>query len=542
MDQALHILTEYPIFTLFVVVGLGYLLGGINIFSFKLGVAGVLFMGIFVGSLSRTISIPEVIPTLGLVIFVYTIGIQSGPFFFRSFRADGWRHNLLAAGVLTLAALLTFGIGRVLHLGGPFTAGLYCGALTNTPALAASRERLLDRPGVRQLPSDQARALADQPVVAYTIAYPMGVIGVLLCLQLGCRLWGLDKSGGEKPPAIGTRDFVVRNASIVGHTISDVMHLYKGSAFVISRVHHAGHTQLVHPDLTLDQGDVVVAVGEEDSLQLAEHIFGEPSSQHLEADRSDLDFRRVFVSSKDVVGRRIAELNLESSLSATVTRLRRGDVDIVPTPDTRLEYGDRVRVLSKRSNFAAVSEFFGDSMRGTAETDFGSVALGMVLGVLLGMVPIPLPGGNMVRLGLSGGPLLVALCLGTVERTGRICWAIPYSANLTLRQIGLLLFLAGVGTNAGYSFVRTLRGNGLPMLLAGALVTLLVALVTLFLGHKLLKVPVDSLMGLISGIQTQPAALAFAENLADNDRPSLAYASIFPVAMIAKIVLAQLLV
>jgi putative transport protein len=536
------ILVQYPIFTLFVVIGLGYLLGEISFFGFKLGVAGVLFMGIVVGAMGPGIAVPEAIPSLGLIIFVYTIGIQCGPGFFSSFREQGWRQNLFAAAVLTLAAVLTFGLGRALRLGGPQTAGLYCGALTNTPALAAARERLRDRARGQQLPAEQIRTLADEPVVGYGIAYPMGVVGVLLCFQLARRLWGGGAIPREAAPSIRTQDFVVKNPGVFGRAIGDVMHLHKEPRFVISRVQQGGQTQLVRPDLRLGQGDLVVVVGEEEGLQLAQQLFGEPSDQHLELDRSVFDFRRVFVSSKQVVGRRIRELDLENRLAATITRLRRGDVDVVPALETRLEFGDRVRVLTKRANFSAIAEFFGDSMRGTAETDFGSVALGMVLGVLLGMMPIPLPGGHTVRLGLAGGPLLVALVLGALERTGRICWVIPFSANLTLRQIGLLLFLAGVGINAGYLFLQTVRTSGMQMLLAGAAITFAVALTTLFLGHRLFKLPLDSLMGLVSGVQTQPAALAFAEDLARTERPSLAYASVFPVAMIVKIVLAQLLV
>lgn len=543
MDGTLiSILVQYPIFTLCVVIGLGYLVGEISFFGFKLGVAGVLFMGIVVGALSPRIEVPEAISTLGLVIFVYTLGIQCGPVFFSSFRAQGWRQNLFAVVVLGLAAVLTFGLGRILHLGGARTAGLYCGALTNTPALAAARERIRDRARKQELSAEQTRVLADEPVVAYGIAYPIGVLGVLLCFQGMRRLGRVEEAPREATAAIRTQDFVVRNPGIVGRTITDIMQLHKEPHFVVSRVQQGGRMQLVRPDLRLGQGDVVVAVGEEEGLQLAEQIFGEPSDQRLELDRSVFDFRRVFVSSKEVVGRRIRELDLERRLSATLTRVRRGDVDVVPTPETRLEFGDRVRVLTKRTNFPAVSKFFGDSMRGTAETDFGSVGLGMVLGVLVGMMPIPLPGGNMVHLGLAGGPLLVSLVLGALERTGKICWVIPFSANLTLRQIGLLLFLAGVGTNAGYSFVQTVRTSGMLMLLAGAVVTLGTAMAAIVVGHRLFKLPLDSLMGLVSGLHTQPAALAFAENLSRTDRPNLAYASVFPVAMIVKIVLAQLMV
>ena len=299
---------------------------------------------------------------------------------------------------------------------------------------------------------------------------------------------------------------------------------------------------LARSETVLDFGDVVAVVGDEEALERAGQIFGEPAETHIEADRSELDFRRIFVSNRTVVGRRIRDLDLQDRLGATITRLKRGDIDVVPTPDTRLEFGDRVRVLTHRSQFAAVGHFFGDSIKGTAETDFVSVALGMVLGVLLGLMPIPLPGGSTVRLGLAGGPLLTALALGKLEHTGRISWVLPFSANLTLRQIGLLLFLAGVGTRAGFGFAGTLSAAGLRMIAAGAAITLAVAAVTMWVGYKRMKLPFDLMMGLVSGVQTQSACLAFANNQTTSEQPNLAYAGVYAVAMIAKIVLAQLMV
>lgn len=533
-------LIEYPTLTLFVVIGLGYLLGEISFLGFRFGVAGVLFVGLAVGSLSPLIALPEIVPTLGLIIFVYAIGIHSGKAFFDSFRRQGYRDSLFAVSVLLFASLLTLGVSRALNLPGPWAAGLFCGATTNTPALAAARERIREQ--ARGLPVEQIRTLSDQPIVAYGIAYPFGVIGVLLCFQLARRLWRVQLQEHHPGSEILVRDFVVKNPGVAGRTLAEVLRFHKDLGFVISRVQHEGEIMLARSDTRLSYGDIVAVVGEEDALRRAEQLFGEESRTRIELDRSALDYRRVFVSSKGVVGKRIRDLDLQNRLSATITRLRRGDVDVVPTPDTVLEFGDRVRVLTQPGNFPAVSKFFGDSIRGTAETDFGSVAIGMVLGVMVGMMPLPLPNGSTVRLGLAGGPLLVALLLGKLERSGRITWNIPVSANLTLRQIGLLLFLAGVSTKAGYSFLATLRENGLQMLLGGALITFLTTLVTLYVGYRLLKMPFESLLGLTSGLQTQPACLAFVNNMTRSEAPNVAYASVYPAATITKIVLAQLLV
>ena len=533
-------LAENPILTLFIVIGLGYLAGEIVVLGFRFGIVGVLFVGLAAGSLSPSISVPEVIPTLGLIVFIYTIGIQSGPEFFNSLRERGYRDSVFALAMVVLGAGVTLVVSHPMHLTPARAAGLYTGAMTNTPALAATRELLGERGRSARLSPEQRRAASDEPVVAYSIAYPMGVIGVLLSFAVTRRLWKPEMVPPAEGQEIRVRDFAVINPAVIGRTVEEVMRPHRDPGFVVSRIQHGGASDIARGDTRLQRNDIVVAVGDDEGLVRAEQIFGQPVEIHIEQDRSQLDFRRVFVSRQEIVGKRIRELDLESTMGATITRLRRGDADFIPSRDTRLELGDRVRVLTHRENFTAISQFFGDSIRGTAETDFGSVALGMVLGVLVGLVPIPLP-GETIRLGFAGGPLLVALVLGKLEHTGRITWIMPLHSNLTLRQIGLVFFLAGVGIRAGYAFSQTLRQNGFQMLLAGAVITLSVGLVSLVVGYRVLKIPFASLMGLVSGIQTQPACLAYATREADSDAPNLTYAAVYPVATIAKIILAQLL-
>lgn len=541
MQQLIATLSGSPILTLFVVIGLGYLLGQISLFGFRFGVAGVLFVGIAVGALSPAIALPEIVSSLGLIIFVYTIGIQSGPAFFASFKEQGKRANVLAIAVLIFGALLSVGIGRTLHWSSARVAGLFAGALTNTPAVAAARDRLHFQAQMQGLSADQVRDISEQPTIAFGLAYPMGVIGVLLAFQILQRIWKPKFAPAEEGRAIRSQDFVVRNPGIVGRSIGDLLQLHREAGFVISRVRQGNDVKLAHTDVCLNEGDILVVVGDEQALERARHLFGEPSKEQLERDRSELDFRRVFVSSPEVVSKRIGDLDLEHSLDATITRVRRGDVDVVPSPDTILEYGDRVRVLTHRNNIGKITKFFGDSIRGTAETDFGSVAIGMVMGALLGMIPIPLH-GTVVRLGLAGGPLCMALVLGKLEHTGRITWKIPISANLTLRQIGLLLFFAGVGTRAGYPFGQTLVTNGWQFIVAGSVVTFAVAITTMVFAYKVLNIPFDFVMGIVSGIHTEPASLTYAGGVARNERPNTGYTTVYPIAMIAKIILAQLLV
>jgi putative transport protein len=523
-----HALVQFPILALFLAIGMGYLLGEISFFGFRFGIAGVLFAGLLIGALDPGIAVPEIVPTLGLIIFVYMVGLHSGPALVQTIRARGYRDSVFAGAILAFGASLAYASAWILKSGGAAAAGLFCGALTNTPALAAAREAAREIAGNAGMGVD--------PVVSYSIAYPIGVAGVLLCFQLFRKLWRVKPVEDEAANPIEVRDFVVRNPEVAGETIASV-----GRSFAVSRVHKGGRTEVATASTRLELGTVVAVVGDAEAHAEAEEIFGEPSTMRIEGDNPQIVYRRMIVSSDDVVGRTIGELNLDR-FPATATRIRRGDQETVATPDTRLEYGDMLRIITHRNRTKDVRKLLGDSVRGSAEAHFGAVALGMVLGVLLGMIPVPLPNGTSLKLGYAGGPLIVALILGKIGRTGRINWVVPASANFSLRQIGLLLFLAGVGTRAGWEFLHTLRSNGLPTLLAGAGLTLSVTVATLFFGHKVLKMPFDFVTGVMSGIQTQPACLAFAAGQAKNDKPNVGYAAVYPAATISKIILAQLLV
>lgn len=525
----LTLLSEQPILTLFVVIGLGYLLGRISIFGFRLGVAGVLFSGLFIGSSSSRITLPEFLPSLGLIIFVYTIGIQAGPQFFASFRRGGYRYTVLAIAVILIGLVVTATLAVAAGISSGRAAGLFAGALTNTPALAAARDKL------NQIGSK------DDPVAAYSIAYPFGVIGVLLALQFVNRQWR-NRASPSQDSLMRVQTFQITNPGIHGRKVSDILREQGELGFVLSRIARAEDVNLVTSDTQLRLGDTVAVVGYEDRLRAARDLLGGTTDERLEEDRTQLDHLDIFVSSGGVAGRAVRDLDLQRRFGATITRIRRGDLSFVPDANTRLEHGDYIRMVTSHARFTDLRSLFGDSMRGTAEMDFGSVALGMVLGVLLGLVPISLPGGSVINLGLAGGPLIAAMLLGKLERTGGITWTIPMSANLSLRHFGTVLFLAGVGTRAGAGFLATVRAEGPMLICLGALITVLVHGTTLILGRTLLKAPTEVLMGLSAGVQTQPACLAYASEQCRSEGPDLGYASVYPAAMIAKIVAAQALV
>jgi putative transport protein len=308
------------------------------------------------------------------------------------------------------------------------------------------------------------------------------------------------------------------------------------------RIKRGARLLVATPDVRLKAGDLVTVIGPPIDLARIVSVLGERTDERIDLDRREIDYRRIFVSRAEVAGRTLRELDLPRRFNAVVTRLRRGDVEFVPGPDTVIELGDRVRVLSRRANLPVVAKHLGDSYRALSEIDVMSFSLGCGLGLMLGLVPIPLPGGVTVRLGLAGGPLVVALILGNLGRTGNVVWTLPYNANLTLRQIGLILFLAGIGTRAGYDFLNYLKsGGGLEVLALGAAVTTVAAGLTLWIGTAVMRVPFGTLTGVLSGLQTQPAVLAFSLEQAQDETPNVGYATVYPVATIAKVVFGQLL-
>ncbi|MGD1048276.1 MAG: TrkA C-terminal domain-containing protein [Candidatus Krumholzibacteriaceae bacterium] len=542
-----NILAANPILLLFTVIGLGYLLGNVRIFGFNLGVAAVLFVGMAFGALDPRLALPDYIYVIGLVLFVYAIGIQSGPGFFASFRSRGLRINLLVIVVLCVGAVLAVVLKSVMRLSAPSAAGLFCGALTNTPALAATVETIDNMKGA--LPPAAVKLYLGSPVVTYGLAYPFGVLGVILWFFLFTKLFRIDfvKEEAERLKKSGTgailsRTFRVTNPALAGRTAEEALQYLGEPGFALSRIQKGNEVSVVVPLTILATGDQIVAVGPEEALERARILFGDQSAEHLPETSGQITYRRVFVSNKNVIGKSIRELELHRHFDATITRLRRGDVDFVPSPDTVLESGDRIRVVAHRDSLESISKFFGDSIRSIAETDFLSLSLGIVLGVFLGLVAFPLPNGMVFRLGFAGGPLIVGLVLGKLERTGPVIWGIPYTANLVLRQVGLVFFLAAIGTKAGPGFGATFRTGGWGLIAAGAAITSLAAVAGILAGYKFLKLPMSAVMGVVSGMQTQPACLAYANQQASNELPNVWYAAVYPASMIAKIILAQLIV
>ncbi|MCL5999062.1 MAG: transporter, partial [Chloroflexi bacterium] len=530
------LLVENPLLLLFVVTAIGYPLGQIKIRGTSLGVAAVLFVGLAIGSLDPNLKLPEIIYTLGLALFVYSIGLSSGPGFVASFRRAGLRDNLFVAGMLIFAAVLAILAYGLFNLRPTVAAGMFAGSVTNTPALAGVLEYIKGTANGAVL-----EQLLAEPVIGYSVAYPMGVIGMLLAIYVLQRLFKVNyademrnmREFGVAGESLHNRTILITNPEVAEQIIEALTQSCHWDV-IFGRLRRDDQLSLANGQTRLKVGDLVSVVGTFEELDKVAACLGEYSSQRLEYDVSEFEPRRVFVSNPRVAGRRLRDLKLQQQFGAVVTRIRRGDADMLAHGDTVLELGDRVRVVSHRQRMGAVSTFFGDSYRAISEIDVLTFSFGLALGLLLGSVPIPLPGGVTLKLGFAGGPLIVALVLSAIGRTGPIAWNLPYGANLLLRQIGLVFFLAAIGTRAGYAFASTLsQGGGLTVFVAGAAITCITAVTMLWLGHKLLKIPMGLLIGMLAGLQTQPAVLGFALEQTGNDVPNIGYAAVYPVAMIA---------
>lgn len=542
LDALVALLSENSLLLLFIITGIGHLLGRLRFGSFRLGASGILFAGLAFGALHPAFKLPTVVYQGGLVLFVYMLGLSAGPAFFSSFRLRGLRATAIVCGSLLLATGIAVFVSRLLGLSAAVAAGTFVGTLTSTPALAAALEFLSSQAAV----VGDVEGLRALPIVGYSLSYPIGVLGVMLSMHWAAKLLKIDvraeakELAGEQQPIINA-DVEVTEETAFGRSICQLFPK-DGRRVVVSRLLRGEKQMTVDGQVTLLEGDVVTLVGPEADVHAAAARLGRPSGLHPHLDRSQIDVRRILLSNKEIAGRRIRELDLRRRFGATISRIRRGDVDVVPTADLVLELGDQIRVVAPSDRLEEVGEYLGNSYRNLGEIDIISISLGIALGLLVGTLSIPLPGGFGFQLGFAGGPLLVALFLGYLGRSGNILWVLPYNVNATLRELGLLLFLAGIGTQAGNALTGAVTLIGWRVILAAVVLAFGYSLITLVVGYKLLKIPMPIMYGLLAGIQTQSVAVAYANERAGNDQANIPYAMAYPVAMVLKILLVQVMI
>jgi len=520
-------------------------LGNLRFRGVGLGVAGVLFAGLVFGHFGVSIDaeIVEFAREFGLILFVYTIGMQVGPGFLASLRRQGLKLNSLAVCVVLLGVIMT---AILIYAGmeAPLAVGLLSGATTNTPSLAAAQQALKAQ-GV----SD---AISRLPGVGYAIAYPFGVLGVILVIFFVRAIFRIDpnqeaariKQAREaESKRLSTINLEVKNPNLEGLALHQIPTL-STSDVVISRVSRGATVEVPRPDTVVHLGDILHAVGPPEKLEELRLVVGSISKVDIKALPSNIITKRIVVTKNKAVRKFIHELHLTELYGVTVTRVTRAGLEFTASSHFRLQFGDILMVVGEPEAIRRTAEELGDSPEHLDHPHLLPIFLGVGLGVILGSFPLHIPGvPASIKLGLAGGPLLTAIVLSRIGRMGPLIWYMPVNANLMLREIGITLFLACVGLRAGAGFVQTLtQGDGLYWLGMAALVTTIPTLVVALVGTAVFKLNFLSMAGLLAGSMTDPPALAFARSLADSDAASVSYAAVYPLVMLLRVFSAQVLV
>lgn len=530
MHDLLDLLAATPLLTLFAVMALGSAIGAIRIGPVRFGAAGALFVGLAVGALDPRLGTGlELVQSLGLALFVYTTGLAAGATVFRDLRTQT-RLILGATALLVLTGAAAVLAAGPLGLGTGMIGGMYAGMFTATPALDTATSAL-----------DGSSA----PSVGFAIGYPVGVVVTLLLLTALAR----RALPGHRDPAPASaaglinltveveRPMRVRRIPGIAATAG-----LSGGQVRMSYLLRDGELRVARPEDSLEVGDRLLLVGVPEAVERAADTLGHRVPEHLADDRSVVDFRRYIVSDPHIAGRTVAQLRIPHRFGGIITRIRRGDRDLLALPDMTLQLGDRVRVVVPRERKAELSAVFGDSERKLTEVDWVPVGFGLVLGILAGLVAIPLGGGAALSLGAAAGPLVVGLLLGRLERTGPLVWTMPASANLTIRQFGLVVFLATVGLAGGQAFASTaLTATGLAVAGLAAVLTLASVLAVWGLG-RLAGMSTPRTLGAIAGFIGQPVLLGHVTAGTDDERADSGYSALFALGMVVKILVVQIIV
>jgi putative transport protein len=526
----------------------GLALGGVRWRGVKLGTAGVLFAGIVFGHFGQEIEhrILEFVREFGLVLFVFTIGLQLGPGFFASFRRHGVRLNALATAVVLGGAGVT-ALGAWLH-GYDFIAalGLFSGATTNTPSLGAAQQTLAT---LGNIPP----AKSALPALAYAVSYPIGIVGIIGSLLIVRSLFRIDpareaelfraeQQRGIEP--LGRLNLVVENKNLDGIAVGEIPGR-RETGVAISRIRREGQKTVftATDDAVLHVGDILLVVGPWRGLEQFARVVGSASEVDLLKSPGIIAHRKIVVTHKDVLGKTLAELGLDHLYGVAITRVSRADIEMTAVPDLRLQFGDVLNVVGDDEGLRNASAALGNSLKALNETQFVPIFVGIALGILAGSIPISFPGLPVpVKLGLAGGPLVLAILLGRLGHIGPLVWHMPASANLAFRELGITLFLACVGLKAGKEFFHTVfTPQGLWWMLGAIAISMIPLLIIACVGRVVMKLNYMTLSGMMAGSMTDPPALAFANAISKSDAPSVAYATVYPLTMLLRILAAQIM-
>jgi putative transport protein len=536
------------ILALVAVVGL--FIGNVKFRGIGLGIGGVLFGGIIVGhfvsqaGMTLSSDMLHVIQEFGLILFVYTIGIQVGPGFFASLRVSGLRLNLFAVLIVIIGGLVTAILHKLFDIPLPVVLGIFSGAVTNTPALGAGQQILRDL--------GTPMEMVDQMGMSYAMAYPFGICGILFTMWMLRVIFRVnveteaqqhESSRTNGGALIKTINIRVENPNLHDLAIKDVP-ILNGDKIICSRLKREETLKVPSPDTIIQLGDLLHLVGQPADLHNAQLVIGQEVDTSLSTKGTDLRVERVVVTNENVLGKRIRDLHFKERYDVVISRLNRAGVELVASGDISLQFGDILNQVGRPSAIDAVANVLGNAQQKLQQVQMLPVFIGIGLGVLLGSIPVFVPGfPAALKLGLAGGPLIMALILGRIGSIGKLYWFMPPSANLALRELGIVLFLSVVGLKSGGDFVNTLvNGEGLSWIGYGALITAVPLITVGILARMLAKMNYLTMCGMLAGSMTDPPALAFANNLhPTSGAAALSYATVYPLVMFLRIITPQLL-
>ncbi|ENF1348356.1 putative transporter [Salmonella enterica] len=536
------------VLALVAVVGLW--IGNIKVRGVGFGIGGVLFGGIIVGHFVDQAGVTlsgdmlHFIQEFGLILFVYTIGIQVGPGFFASLRVSGLRLNLFAVLIVIMGGLVTAILHKIFAIPLPVVLGIFSGAVTNTPALGAGQQILRDL----GTPVD----LVDQMGMSYAMAYPFGICGILLTMWLMRLIFRVnveaeaqkhESSLANGHSLIQTMNIRVENPNLNNMAIQDVP-ILNSDKIICSRLKRDDTLMVPSPGTIIQAGDLLHLVGQSTDLHNAQLVIGKEVDTSLSTRGTDLRVARVVVTNEKVLGKRIRDLHFKERYDVVISRLNRAGVELVASSDASLQFGDILNLVGRSASIDAVANVVGNAQQKLQQVQMLPVFIGIGLGVLLGSIPLFVPGFPVaLKLGLAGGPLIMALILGRIGSIGKLYWFMPPSANLALRELGIVLFLAVVGLKSGGDFVDTLtQGEGLSWIGYGIFITAIPLITVGLLARIFAKMNYLTLCGMLAGSMTDPPALAFANNLhATSGAAALSYATVYPLVMFLRIITPQLL-
>lgn len=528
------------------VSALGLYLGRIKIFGISLGITFVFFAGILAGHLGIVVNKDMLYfaQSFGLILFVYALGLQVGPGFFSSLKKGGVAMNMMGLGVILLGLIMTVGLHWVTGVSLSNMVGLLCGAVTNTPALGAAQQALL------QIDPTNTKGVTDM-ALACAVAYPLGVVGVILAIIILRALFADKKQKDLKEQRDTTTyvaEFHVSNPAIYEKSIKDVMKL-TDKHFVISRVWRNGKVSIPTSDTLLHEHDHLLIISVKSDVENIKVLFGE--QENVDWNKADIDWnaidsqlisRRIAVTRNRVNGVKLGSLRLRNLYGINITRVNRAGIDLLASPDLRLQIGDRLTIVGEANSVNTVGKILGDETKRLNNPNFLAVFIGISLGMLLGALPITLPGmSTPVKLGIAGGPIIVGILMGAFGPRFHLTTYTTMSANLMLRQLGIIIYLAGLGIDSGVHFFETVfRAEGLLWIGLGFLLTIVPVLIVGFIASQFFKLDYAHNVGMLCGSMANPMALSYANTTVDGDEPSVSYATVYPLSMFIRVISAQL--